>query len=87
MSQAAQVQIEGRQLKLTNLDKVMYPAAGTTKADMIDYYARIAPAMLPHLRDRPVSLKRYPDGVAGLSFFEKNCPSHRPPSSAWRTCA
>jgi len=72
------VQVEGRQLKLSNLDKVLYPETGTTKAEVIDYYARIAPAMVPHLVDRGVTLRRFPDGVDGGSFFEKRCPGHRP---------
>ncbi len=63
---------------MSNLDKVLYPATGTTKAAVIDYYVRVAPLVLPHLRDRPITLKRYPDGVAGDFFYEKNCPSHRP---------
>ena len=61
-----------------NLDKVMYPKAGFTKRDLIDYYVRIAPVLLPHLHDRPLTLKRYPDGVEGKYFYEKQCPSHRP---------
>jgi bifunctional non-homologous end joining protein LigD len=72
------VDIEGRRLKLSNLDKVLYPAAGFTKAHVIDYYARIGRWMVPHLQDRPLTLKRYPDGVEAESFFEKNAPSHRP---------
>jgi len=72
------VEIEGRQLKLSNLDKVMYPAVGFTKAQVIDYYVRIAPYLLPHLKDRPLTMKRYPEGVSGLFFYEKNCPQHRP---------
>jgi bifunctional non-homologous end joining protein LigD len=72
------VEVEGRTLKLSNLDKVLYPAAHVTKAEVLDYYARIAPVLLPHLADRFVTLKRYPDGVASTPFFEKNCPSHRP---------
>jgi bifunctional non-homologous end joining protein LigD len=72
------VEIEGRRLKLSNLDKVLYPATGTTKAEVIDYYARIAPSMVPHLRDRGITLRRFPDGVEAGSFFEKRCPSHRP---------
>jgi bifunctional non-homologous end joining protein LigD len=72
------VEIEGRQLKLTNLDKVLYPASGFTKGEVIDYYARIAPVMLTHLRDRCVTFRRFPNGVDGQSFFEKRCPSHRP---------
>ena len=72
------VEIGGRQLKVTNLDKVLYPEAGFTKAEVIDYYVRIAPAMLPHIADRGVTLRRYPDGVDAPSFFEKRCASHRP---------
>ncbi|HVE82763.1 MAG TPA: non-homologous end-joining DNA ligase [Myxococcales bacterium] len=72
------VDIQGRQLKLSNLDKVLYPAAGFTKAHVIDYYARIGRWMVPHLRDRPLTFKRYPNGVEGEFFFEKNCPAHRP---------
>ena len=74
------VDIEGRKLKLSNLDKVLYPATGFTKAHVIDYYARVGRWMVPHLRDRPLTLKRYPDGVDGEHFYEKNAPSHRP---AW----
>jgi bifunctional non-homologous end joining protein LigD len=74
------VEIDGRQLKVSNLDKVLYPEAGFTKAEVIDYYVRVAPAMLPHVADRGLTLRRYPNGVDGQSFFEKRCPSHRP---AW----
>jgi bifunctional non-homologous end joining protein LigD len=73
------VEIDGHELSLSNLDKVMYPETGFTKAEVIDYYRRIAPVMAPHLAGRPITLKRYPNGVDGQSFFEKNCPSHRPP--------
>jgi bifunctional non-homologous end joining protein LigD len=73
-----EVAVEGRTLSLSNLDKVMYPAVGFTKGQVIDYYTRVAPAVLPHLRDRPLTLKRYPNGVDGGHFFEKQCPSHRP---------
>ncbi|HEY4883632.1 MAG TPA: non-homologous end-joining DNA ligase [Myxococcales bacterium] len=79
MTSSQDVVIEGKRLKLTNLTKVLYPKAGFTKAQVIDYYLRIAPALLPHLRDRPLTLKRYPDGVEGEYFYEKNCPAHRPP--------
>jgi bifunctional non-homologous end joining protein LigD len=74
----ATVEVEGRKLTLSNLDKVLYPGTGTTKAEVIDYYARIAPTMVPHLEDRGVTLRRFPNGVDGGSFFEKRCPSHRP---------
>jgi bifunctional non-homologous end joining protein LigD len=73
-----EVEVAGRSLSLSNLDKVLYPAAGFTKGHVIDYYTRIAPAVLPHLRDRPLTLKRYPNGVDGGHFYEKQCPSHRP---------
>jgi bifunctional non-homologous end joining protein LigD len=72
------VDVDGRRLSLSNLDKVMYPETGFTKGQVIDYYTRVAPAVLPHLRDRPLTLKRYPDGVDGPHFYEKQCPSHRP---------
>lgn len=79
MSAATEVDIEGRRLRLSNLHKVLYPATGFTKGQVIDYYVRIAPWLLPHLRRRPLTLKRYPDGVTGGHFYEKNCPKHRPP--------
>ena len=72
------VEIQGRDLKLSNLEKVLYPATGFTKKDVIDYYARIAPALLPHLAGRALTRKRYPDGVDGEPFFEKNAPMHKP---------
>lgn len=72
------VEIEGRRLKLSNLQKVLYPEAGFTKAQLIDYYVRIAPVLLPHLHGRPLTMKRYPEGVNGEFFYEKNCPKHRP---------
>ena len=75
---AVEVTVAGKRLRLTNLDKVMYPKTGFTKRDLIDYYVRIAPVLLPHLHDRPLTLKRYPDGVEGQFFYEKQCPSHRP---------
>ena len=78
MADSSVVEIQGRDLKLSNLQKVLYPATGFTKKDVIDYYARIAPAMLPQLRDRCLTRKRYPDGVDGEPFFEKNAPMHKP---------
>ena len=75
---AVEVTVEGRRLRLTNLDKVMYPKTGFAKRDLIDWHVRIAPVLLPHLHDRPLTLKRYPDGVDGQHFYEKQCPSHRP---------
>jgi bifunctional non-homologous end joining protein LigD len=73
-----EVDVDGRRLSLSNLDKVLYPAVGFTKGQVIDYYTRVAPVLIPHLRDRPLTLKRYPNGVDGKYFYEKNCPSHRP---------
>lgn len=72
------VSIGGRELQLSNLDKVLYPDSGFTKGDVIKYYSVIAPALLVHLKDRPVTLKRYPDGVEGKFFYQKECPEHRP---------
>jgi len=72
------VEVEGRTLSLSNLGKVLYPTSGTTKGEVIDYYVKVAPVMLDHLRDRCVTLRRFPNGVDGESFFEKRCPGHRP---------
>jgi bifunctional non-homologous end joining protein LigD len=75
-----QVKVDGRELTLTNLDKALYPQAGFTKGQMVDYYARVAPALIPHLAGRAVTLRRFPEGVDDLdaAFFEKRCPKHRP---------
>lgn len=78
MAKPTVVDVEGRELKLSNLDKVMYPQSGFTKRDVIDYYTRVAPVLLPHLANRPLTLKRYPDGVDGEFFYEKQCPKFRP---------
>ena len=80
MPQSRQVEVDGRELKLTNLDKVLYPEAGFTKGEVVDYYAKVAPAIVPHLAGRPLTLRRYPEGVEDLdaAFFEKRCPKHRP---------
>ncbi len=72
------IEIQGKQLKLSNLEKVLYPATGFTKQQVIDYYVRIAPAMVPHLAGRPLTRKRYPNGVDEEFFYEKNAPQHRP---------
>jgi bifunctional non-homologous end joining protein LigD len=72
------VQVEGRQLSLSNLDKVLYPDTGFTKGEVIDYYTRISPVLLPHVRERALTFKRYPEGVEGSFFFAKNAPSHTP---------
>jgi bifunctional non-homologous end joining protein LigD len=73
-----EIKVAGRTLKVTNLDKVLYPKAGFTKRDVIEYYTAIAPAMLAHLEARPLTRVRFPNGVEDKSFFEKQCPSHRP---------
>jgi len=73
-----EVDVQGRTLSLSNLDKVLYPEAAFTKGHVIDYYTRIAPFVLPHLRGRALTLKRYPNGVEGQHFYEKNAPAHRP---------
>ena len=80
MATSRQVEVDGRELKLTNLDKVLYPKAGFTKGEVVDYYAKVAPAIVPHLNGRAVTLRRFPEGVDDLdaAFFEKRCPKHRP---------
>ncbi len=80
MPSSHQVEVDGRELKLTNLDKVLYPKAGFAKGEVVDYYAKVAPAMIPHLRDRALTLRRFPEGVdnTDAAFFEKRCPKHRP---------
>lgn len=78
MSNKAELVVEGRRLPVSNLNKILYPKVGFTKGQVIDYYIRIAPVLLPHLQDRPLTMKRYPNGVEGEFFYEKNCPSHRP---------
>jgi bifunctional non-homologous end joining protein LigD len=78
MSAPTIVEVEGRKLKLTNLDKILYPAAGFTKGQVIDFAVRIAPVLLPHLAGRALTMKRYPEGVEHEYFFEKNAPMHRP---------
>jgi bifunctional non-homologous end joining protein LigD len=78
VARRVEVDIDGRTLSLVNLDKVFYPEVGFTKGQVIEYYSRIAPVLLPHLRGRPLTLKRYPDGVDAQYFYEKQCPSHRP---------
>jgi bifunctional non-homologous end joining protein LigD len=76
--QHSYLEVNGKRVRVSNLPKVFYPATGFTKGDVIDYYMQISPVLLPHLKDRPISLKRYPDGVAGFFFYEKQCPAHRP---------
>jgi bifunctional non-homologous end joining protein LigD len=80
MSKKVEIEVGGKKLAVSNLEKVLYPHVGFTKGQVIDYYIRIAPVLLPYLKNRPITLKRYPDGVDGFFFYEKQCPSHRP---AW----
>jgi bifunctional non-homologous end joining protein LigD len=75
---AREVTVDGKVVKVSNWDKVLFPQSGFTKGDLVTYYARIAPALLPHLHDRPLTLKRYPNGVEGQYFYEKQSPAHRP---------
>src|SRR5437773_1831604 len=75
----AALNINGRRVPVSNLNKVFFPKTGFTKGQVIDYYICISPFLLPHLKDRPITLKRYPDGVEGGFFYEKRCPSYRPP--------
>ncbi len=98
-AQASELVIEGRRLRVTNLDKVMYPETGTTKGDVIAYYAAVAPWFVPHAAGRPVTRKRWVHGVDGPSFFTKNADSGtpdwirlgsiehpaRPPATRWST--
>src|SRR5918912_2714607 len=73
------LEVAGRRLRIGHLDRVLYPETGTTKAHLLDYYVRIADVMLPHLRDRLLHMHRYPEGVTGPRFWQKQCPDHRPP--------
>ena len=76
---ATTVRVGRQQVSFSNLHKVLYPQAGFTKGEVVEYYLRIADSVLPHLKNRALTLKRYPNGVDGFFFYEKNCPSHRPP--------
>ncbi len=76
--ESAKIEVQGRRLVLSNLDKILYPAADFTKRQVLDYYVRVAPFLVPHLTGRPLTMKRYPDGVDGEFFYEKNAPKHRP---------
>jgi bifunctional non-homologous end joining protein LigD len=78
MPEKAELVVKGKKLSVSNLDKVLYPKVGFTKGQVIDYYIRIAPVLLPHTKDRPLTMKRYPNGVDKEFFYEKNCPTHRP---------
>src|SRR5438874_9671513 len=76
--QESTIEVAGRQIKVSNLEKVLYPKVGFTKGQVLDYFVRVAPVLLPHLAGRPLTLKRYPEGVEGMFFYEKNCPKHKP---------
>jgi bifunctional non-homologous end joining protein LigD len=78
MRQVSELEVGGERLQVSNLDKVLYPKAGFTKAQVIDYYVKISPVLLPHLRNHPLTMKRYPGGVDAPFFYEKQCPSFRP---------
>jgi bifunctional non-homologous end joining protein LigD len=78
MSAKTQLEIGGLKISVSNLDKVFYPKTGFTKGKVIDYYIKISPLLLPHLKDRPITLKRYPNGVEGFFFYEKQCPPNHP---------
>src|SRR6202012_5957553 len=78
MATKSTLEIAGRKVEVSNLDKVFYPKTGFTKGEVIDYYIRVSSVLLPHLKNRPITLKRYPDGVEGFFFYEKQCPSNRP---------
>ena len=80
MRKEKELLVDGKRLPVSNLDKIFYPKTGFTKGDVINYYVRVAPVLLPHLKDRPLTLKRYPNGVEGMFFYEKRCPTFRP---AW----
>src|SRR3979411_804843 len=78
MPNKAELIVDDRKIQVSNLKKVLYPKAAFTKGQVIDYFIRVAPVLLPHLTDRTLTMKRYPNGVEGEFFYEKNCPSHRP---------
>lgn len=78
MKRSAMLEVGGTEIEVSNLDKVLYPATGFTKGQMIDYYVKVSPWLLPHLKNRPITLKRYPEGVRGFFFYEKKCPEHHP---------
>ena len=79
MRQETELEVGGKRLQVSNLDKILYPKARFTKGQVIDYYIRVSPVLLPHLKKRPLTMKRYPNGVEAEFFYEKKCPSHRPP--------
>src|SRR3712207_9422387 len=76
---SGEIEVAGRRLSISSLDRVVFPRAGTTKGELLDYYVRVAPVMLAHLRERLLHMHRYPEGVEGPRFWQKGCPEHRPP--------
>ena len=78
MEKITELEIEGHHVPLSKLDKILYPEADFTKGDVIHYYLAVAPVLLPHLKDRALTMKRYPEGVGKFFFYEKNCPTYRP---------
>ena len=78
MSKKQLIEVEGRELAISNVDKVYFPESGFTKGEVIAFYSEIAEVILPHLRDRPLTLKRFPEGINGEYFYEKNAPKHTP---------
>ena len=78
MTAVTSLEVEGRWLRLSNLDKVLWPLAGFTKGDVIDFYTRVAPTLLPHVQERPLTLRRFPDGVDASNWFQTQCPPGRP---------
>lgn len=81
MGTSTELNVNGKKIKVSNLEKIFYPETGFTKGNVIDYYIRISPSLLPHLKDHPITLKRYPDGVEGFFFYEKQCPTSDRPDS------
>jgi bifunctional non-homologous end joining protein LigD len=79
VTEHTELDVAGRRLQIRNLDRVVFPRTGTTKAELLDYYVRVGAVMLPHLRDRLLHMHRYPEGVEGPRFWQKQCPEHRPP--------
>src|SRR5215210_4758733 len=77
-ARSGELEVGGRRLRIRHLDRIVFPRAGTTKGELLDYYIRIADSMLPHLRDRLLHMHRYPEGVEGPRFWQKACPEHRP---------
>ena len=78
MTKKHHIEVEGRELTISNVEKVYFPSSGFTRGQVISFYSEIAEVIVPHLRDRPLTLKRFPEGIKGEHFYEKNAPSHTP---------